>query len=177
MRTVYGTIISFIAAPALAAATPTEISGSHDNADVAAIEQVVLSATMGWKEYDVVQATNEYADDAYFFNAFGRERNGKSAISELIGQVLDSPGYRAGKKTPVEIRSIRFVRPDVAIVHTYWETIGQLGQDNVPVGPRRSHTFRTLVKRDGHWQTDSFVVSDERSDASPPEPRLSRAAR
>jgi uncharacterized protein (TIGR02246 family) len=176
MRTIFGTLIAAIAAPALAA--PTEISGSHDKADVAAIEQVVLSATMGWKEYDVARATSEYADDAYFFNAFGRERNGRAAISEFIGQVLNSPGYRAGRKSPVEVRSIRFLRRDVAIVHTYWETVGQLSQDNTPVGLRRSHTFRTLVKRDGHWQTDSFVVSDERdSGALPSEPTPSETVK
>jgi uncharacterized protein (TIGR02246 family) len=168
MRTIFGLIVTTIAASALAAAGSTRISGSHANADVAAIEQIVLSGTMGWKEYDVERATSEYAEDAYFFNAFGRERHGKAAIRELIAGVLESPGYRAGKKTPVEIRSIRFLRPDIAVVHTYWETLGQLNQDGMAVGPRRSHTFRTMVKRHGRWQTDSFVVSDERDGGAPP---------
>lgn len=168
MRTIFGMIVTAITAPAIAAAEPTRISGAHANSDVSAIEQVVLDGTMGWKEYDLARATNEYADEAYFFNAFGRERNGKAAIRELIGGVLESRGYRAGKKTPVEIRSIRFLRPDIAIVHTYWETLGQLNQDSATVGPRRSHTFRTMVKRHGRWQTDTFIVSDERDSGAPP---------
>lgn len=167
MRIIFG-IVTTIAATTIASAEPTTISGEHHKADVAAIEQVVLSGTMGWMEYDVERATKEYSDDAYFFNAFGRERTGREAIKELIGGVLDSPGYRAGKKTPVEIRSIRFLRPDIAIVHTYWETMGQLNRDGTTLGPRRSHTFRTMVKRDSHWQTDSFIVSDERDRGAPP---------
>lgn len=167
MRTSFG-IITAITAFALGSAEPTKISGAHHDVDIPAIEQVVLSGTMGWQEYDPVRATNEFADDAYFFNAFGRERAGKAAISEFIGRVLESPGYRAGKKTPVEIRSIRFLRPDIAIVHTYWETLGQVNGDGTAVGPRRSHTFRTMVKRHGRWQTDSFIVSDERERVAVP---------
>jgi uncharacterized protein (TIGR02246 family) len=171
MRKIFSALMGLMALSEVAAAEPTEITGSHADLDVVAVKQVVLSATMGWKEYDVARATSEYADDAYFFNAFGRERNGKAAISAFIAQVLKSPEYRAGKKTPVEVRSIRFLRPDVAIVHTYWETVGQLNQDNTSIGPRRSHTFRTLVKQDGRWQTDSLVVSDERNGgALPPGP-------
>lgn len=168
MRMIIATVAALISLPELAAADPTQISGAHADTDVVAIREIVLSATQGWMEYDVERATSEYADDAYFFNAFGRERNGKEAIAEFIGGVLKSAGYRAGKKTPVEVRSIRFLRPDLAIVHTYWETVGQLNQDETAVGVRRSHIFRTMVKRNERWQTDSFIVSDERTGGARP---------
>ena len=40
--------------------------------------------------------------------------------------------------------------------------MGQLTSSGQPVGDRHTHIFRTLVKRQGRWRTDSFVVQDER---------------
>jgi uncharacterized protein (TIGR02246 family) len=170
MHKIFLALMVLMALPEVAAAEPTEIIGTRADRDVLAIREVVLNATRGWMEYDVARAVSEYTHDAYFFNAFGRERKGVPAIIEFIGGVLQSAGYRAGKKTPVEIRSIRFLRSDLAIVHTYWETTGQLNQDGTAVGPRRSHTFRIMEKRRDRWRTNSFIVSDERSPVtiSPP---------
>jgi uncharacterized protein (TIGR02246 family) len=163
MRKIFAALIALMALPGIAGAKPTEITGEHADRDVFAIREVVLNATRGWMEFDVARATSEFADDAYFLNAFGRERKGAPAIKEFIGGVLQSAGYRAGKKTPVELRSIRFLRSNLVIVHTYWETAGQLTQDGTAVGARRSHTFRIMEERRHRWRTNSFIVSDERS--------------
>lgn len=177
VRKFYPALMVLMALPDVATADPTEITGSHAERDVVAIREVVLNATTGWMEYDVARATGEYADNAYFFNAFGSERIGVPAITEFIGGVLGSAGYRAGRKTPVEIRSIRFLRPDLAIVHTYWETTGQLNQDGTAAGPIRSHTFRIMEKRRNLWRTNSFIVSDERLSATVSPPATPESAR
>lgn len=57
---------------------------------------------------------------------------------------------------------VRFLSPNVALVHNYAETTGQLTNSGQPFGDRKTHIFRVLVKRQGRWLTDSFQVMDER---------------
>ena len=114
------------------------------------------------------RATAEYAEDAYFFNAFGRERRGKAAIQELIGRVLASPGFRAGQKGPLQVTAIEFLTATLAMVHTIEETLGQKQLSGADLGPRRTHIFRLVRKGDQGWQTRAFIVSDERSGGTLP---------
>jgi uncharacterized protein (TIGR02246 family) len=132
-------------------------------ADVDVIKRVVSDATAGWDAFDAARACAEYADDAYFFNAFGRERRGKAAITELITRVLASPGFRAGNKGPLQFVGIDFVTPDLVIVHTVEDTLGQQQMSGAELGPRRTHIFRLMRRVPSGWQTHSFIVSDERS--------------
>jgi uncharacterized protein (TIGR02246 family) len=141
-------------------------------AAVDAIKRIVSDATAGWDAFDASRACAEYRDDAYFFNAFGRERRGKAAITELITRVLASPGFRAGTKGPLQFVDIEFVTPELAMVHTVQETLGQQQMSGSELGPRRSHIFRLMRKTPTAWQTQSFIVSDERSGGTlPPDDR------
>ena len=158
------------------AASAQPIAAIHGSAaDVGAIKRLVSDATDGWDAFDVERATAEYTEDAYFLNAFGRERRGRAAIKELIGRVLASPGFRAGRKGPLQITSIEFLTPTLAMVHTTQETLGQKQLSGSDLGPRRSHIFRLVWKGDGGWQTRAFIVSDERSGGTlPPEGQPAR---
>jgi uncharacterized protein (TIGR02246 family) len=160
LRKVWWAVLFAIAS--LAAHADDTLTGPDRAADVAAITAIVVSAYDGWATFDPVRATAEYAPDAYFFNAFGRERRGRAAIAELIGQVLRTPGYRAGRKGPLKIISVEFPAPTIALVHTLQETLGQQRADGSELGPRRSHIFRMMAKTDAGWQTQAFIVSDER---------------
>jgi len=135
------------------------------------IEQLVSDATHGWDTFNVVAATAEYADDASWFNAFGRQRHGKAAIRELVGRILASPGYRSGKKSELKIDRIEFLRPDLALVHTTQDTLGQRQLDGTEAGPRRTHIFRIVQKSGQRWLTRVWIASDQRDGGTiAPEP-------
>jgi len=150
----------------MAQPSPTDAPGRA--AAVDAIKRVVSDATAGWDGFDASRACAEYSDDAYFFNAFGRQRRGKAAITELITRVLASPGFRAGTKGPLQFVDIDFVAPELVMVHTVQETLGQKQMSGSELGPRRSHIFRLMRKAPAGWQTQSFIVSDERSGGTLP---------
>src|SRR5919106_5237857 len=128
-------------------------SVDQQSSDVQQIKQIISEATRGWDEFDLAAATAEYADDASWFNAFGRERHGRAAIQELVGRVLASPGFRAGKKGQLEFGGLQFLRPDLVMVHTTQETLGQKQLGGADLGPRRTHIFRLMQKTGPRWQT------------------------
>lgn len=174
MRTILAAALALLFLSAHAYAAETQVSGRHAAREVAAIRQTIEHAAQGWVEGDAARAASEYADDAYFLNAFGRERSGRAAIRQFLEQLFASPGFRAGRGGPLNIVSIRFVHPRVALVHVFGETRGQLQADGSQLGARRTHVFRLMRRRGGVWRTDSYIVSDERSGGSlAPEPAAS----
>lgn len=139
------------------------MSGPHAKADEAVILTMVAAANLAWETGNAAQAVLEYTDDAYWINAFGIEKHGKAEILPFLTRLFANAGFNAALPTkPRATSSVRFISPDVALVHDYAETTGQLTNSGQPVGERHTHIFRTLVKRQGRWLTDSFVVQDER---------------
>jgi uncharacterized protein (TIGR02246 family) len=140
-----------------------KIEGKHSSEDVAAIQKVVTDAVdQGWGKFDVAHTMAEYTPGAYWINAYGIEKDGKEEIEKFVTRIFAAPGMRHRKQLPLLFRSIRFIRPDIALVHTRQDTTDQLKADGTPEGDRVSHVFRIMLKRDGKWLTDSFQVMDEK---------------
>jgi uncharacterized protein (TIGR02246 family) len=156
--------IVFTIVPVVAAQTAEpKIEGEHSSEDVAAIQKVVADAVdEGWAKFDVAHAMAEYTPGAYWINAYGIEKEGKQEIEKFITRIFAAPGMRHRKQLPLVFRSIRFIRPDIALIHTRQDTTDQLKADGTPEGDRVSHVFRMMLKRDGKWLTDSFQVMDEK---------------
>lgn len=160
----------FAMVPLVAAAQNAEpkIEGEHSAEDVAAIQKVVTDAVdEGWGKFDVAHTTAEYTPGAYWINAYGIEKEGKEEIEKFVTRIFAAPGMRHRKQLPLVFRLIRFIRPDIALVHTRQDTIDQLKADGTPEGSRVSHVFRIMLKREGKWLTDSFQVMDEKPSSRP----------
>lgn len=150
-------------APTPASAPPAITGAAHAAAAEAAVRAVVQAANAAWMAGQVDQAMAEYTDDAYWINAFGIERHGRAEIQPFLTRLFANAGFRAATPTtPFTIQAIRFVGPDVALVHVYAASTGQLTNSGQPLGDRKTHVFRMLVRRQGRWLTDSFQVLDER---------------
>ncbi|MDQ6786298.1 MAG: SgcJ/EcaC family oxidoreductase [Acidobacteriota bacterium] len=156
-------LLTVIASSVFAQETPVKIEGKHKIKDEAAIQKVVAYAWNGWSKGEPDQAVTEYTNDAYWLNAFGIEKHGKAEIKTFLTDILARPGFRAGRsQIPTHIVLIRFIRPDVASVQTYSESIGQIDKNGKPVGQRKPYIFRIMTKLKGKWLTESFRVMDVR---------------
>jgi uncharacterized protein (TIGR02246 family) len=145
-----------------------KIEGDHSAEDVAAIQKVVSDAVdEGWGKFDVAHTMAEYTPGAYWINAFGIEKEGKEEIEKFVTRIFGAPGMRNRKQVPLVFKSIRFIRPDIALVHTRQDTTDQLKADGTPEGDRKSHVFRIMLKQGGKWLTDSFQVMDEKPGPRP----------
>jgi uncharacterized protein (TIGR02246 family) len=140
-----------------------KIDGVHAPEDVTAIQKVVSDAVdNGWGKLEVAPAVAEYTPGAYWINAYGVEKEGKEEIEKFLVRIFAGAGMRHRKQLPLVFKSIKFIRPEIALVHTLQGATDQLKSDGTPEGDRKSHVFRIMLKQDGKWLTDTFQVLDER---------------
>lgn len=141
-----------IAGPALAAET---------QADEAAIRAIVERWDNGWARFDADLASQDYAADADWTNAFGLSRKGRTEIHEFLARIYKSAQITPRRSTPSR-SEIRFPRPDVAAAASYRETVGQKTQSGDVYPTRKTRDLRVLVKENGRWVIVSHLIADEK---------------
>jgi hypothetical protein len=74
-----------------------------------------------------------------------------------------SANYKAGVSTPdSEKLDVRFVRPDVAVVHSYLEIVGQIDPTTEKAMPtRKIHIQYVLSKESSSWLIQAELIMDE----------------
>ncbi len=102
-----------------------------------------------------------YADDADWLNAFGVRQKGAADIEAWYRRMLAGPAFASAQLT-MQPSDIRFIRPDVAVVHTTFEVIGQRTRSGQEMPPRRGHQFRVMTKEQGRWVIAWHVIMDEK---------------
>jgi uncharacterized protein (TIGR02246 family) len=135
---------------------PSSQAGAPE--DDAAIREIIGRWDSLWRGADTATALQDYAEDADWMEAFGVYRRGRTEIVRFFAP--NGPMHR--DTSPSRI-SIRYVRPDVAVVWSYYETAGQhsvSGQNTYPV--RKTHSLRVLTKEKGRWAIISQLIMDEK---------------
>lgn len=129
--------------------------------DEAAVMQIVTNWDKGWETLDAGLACQDYSEDADWINAFGRKRKGRGQIQEFLARGFKSFGMASLRGTSSSV-SLRFVRPDVAVVLAYRETMGQKSSSGQEYPKRKTHSLRVLVKEQGKWAIMSHLIMDEK---------------
>ncbi len=97
-----------------------------DKAREQAIRQQLARFYQGWNEHDADRMVAIYADDIDHVNVFAQWHQGKQAVRQALAQFHAGPGKNSRKTYTVE--KIRFLKPDVALVHVRsLSTVGNLG--------------------------------------------------
>jgi len=119
--------------------------------DEGAIQEILQQFETAWNAYDSVSLAALFAEDANFIHIFGGQLDGRTAI-EAAHRVIFDTIYR-GSHASFMLRSIRFVRPDVAVVfaraHVKFKENSEM---------REIETRPTLivVKEQAKWQIVAF---------------------
>jgi uncharacterized protein (TIGR02246 family) len=111
-----------------------------------------------------------YAPDAVWINAFGRRREGPDSIEAFLSLLYADSGYADSRLVRQEAPEVRFIRPDVAVVHEYHEREGQRLADGSVIPVRRVHTTFVLSKETDRWLVRYQFIGDERERARLPAP-------
>lgn len=149
----------FIVIAVLAAVSVAQISTSKG--DQVLIEQVVENWNKAWQTKDAQLAAQDYSDDADWTNAFGMKRKGRAEIEKILTQVFSIPSVMAGQSKTIE-QSVRFIKPDVALVWTRVERAGQRAPSGAELGTRQTSHLRVLMKSERRWKIVSHLISDAR---------------
>ena len=105
-----------------------------------------------------------FAADVDWTNAWGRRLHGLEELSRFWEDARHDQDYLAGKVAPESVKTdVRFVRPDVAVVHSYAERVGQIDSTTGKVIPtRKIHRQCVVSKEDGKWLIQSELIMDEK---------------
>jgi uncharacterized protein (TIGR02246 family) len=119
--------------------------------DEGAIQAILQQIEAAWNAYDSVGIAALFAEDANFIQIFGGQLDGRTAI-EAAHRVIFNTIYR-GSHASFMLRSIRFVRPDVAVVFARAHV--KFKENNET---REIETRPTLivVKEQAKWQIVTF---------------------
>jgi len=130
-------------------------------ADVVAIEAVIQRWDAGWVAFDAALASQDYADDADWTNAFGIYRKGRAEIHSYLHHIYQTPQLVFRKSTP-SVSSIRFISHEVAVVISYRETVGQKTLSGAEYPTRKTRDSRVLLLVKGKWEVVSHLVADQK---------------
>ena len=140
------------------AQTPNqEVGTKQDTLDILAIYRLNIEDK---GDLRILQET--WSADARWVNAFGRVFTGRDTIMNWLDALYRRPGYAASYIARQDDPEIRFLRPDVVIVHEYHEREGQIINDQV-TPTRKIHSTYLLTKENGKWLIRDKVTMDERA--------------
>lgn len=116
-------------------------------AEETAIQDVVKQLEDAWNASDSRSFAAQFAEDATFIQIFGGQLDGRAAIEGSHRAIFDT--IYKGSKASFTLRSIRFVRPDVAIALTVAHLKFFQGAETREMETRPT---MVMVKHGAEWQ-------------------------
>ena len=119
--------------------------------DAAAIRANVEQMVKGWNMKSGAEFAKPFAEDADYIIINGMLLKGREAIGQQHQRIFDTV-YK-DTKLKIEIRQIRFLRSDVAIIHTKANIVKK---DEVFPAVAGAFPSFVLSKEGGKWQIVAF---------------------
>ena len=115
--------------------------------DEQAVQRILDQLQAAWNSFDAQAWASQFADDATFIHIFGGQLDGRAAIEGAHRTIFDT--IYKGSRLTIELRRIRFVRPDVAVVLAEMHLVLPQG---APVPNFDTRPTLVVVKEQGTWQ-------------------------
>jgi uncharacterized protein (TIGR02246 family) len=121
--------------------------------DEAAIKSIALARVESFNRHEP-PPSGSFTADADFVNVYGMWRKGPAEIENRQKERMETVLKDAQIKL-LDLR-IRFIRPDVAIVHELHEMSGMRDDAGEIMPPHQEHGIRVLVKEQDKWLITAF---------------------
>lgn len=130
-------------------------------ADEKEIKAIETRFNEAWNRHDPDGMVESLAEDAQFITVNGVWMKSRAEFDGLVRRLHGATGpLRASMRETLET-DIRFLAPDVAMVHSRFRISGDIGDDGKPES-RDGCGIRVVHKRDGHWFTVAVQNTDVR---------------
>ena len=116
-----------------------------------AIQDIVKQFEDAWNRSDSAGIAALFAEDANFIHLFGGQLDGRTAIEASHRAIFDT--IYKGSHASFNLQSIRFVRPDVAVVFTRARVDFKEGYEKRELEARPT---MIAAKEHGKWQIVAF---------------------
>ncbi len=124
---------------------------SHDETTIRDLETGLCEA---WNRHDAETYASFFVEDGDCVNVVGWWWKGRPLIES---KVADSHVliFRESNITNNEIH-LRFLTPEIAVVHIRWSMVGNRNPDGSPGLPRKGIQTHVLQKKAGKWRIVAF---------------------
>ncbi len=122
--------------------------------DEAAIRAVLVFATETFNKHDAAAYSRLFTDDGQLTNVAGQFADGRPAIEKFLAAGFAGRLKQATQSTQNVM--IRFIRPDVAIVHVTNQISGFIEADGTTEPPHNEFSIRVFEKDNGLWRMAAF---------------------
>jgi len=130
----------------LAASTNTHAQTKADEEAVRKLPQAFCDA---WAKHDGHELAKIMADDVDFVTVATIYLHGRSDVEKFHVRLLTGR-FKESTNTPLQT-TVRFLRPDMAVVHWSWKIEGDKNRDGTPRQPRYGMMTMVAEKRSGNW--------------------------
>jgi uncharacterized protein (TIGR02246 family) len=165
IRTVLILIMPFIAA----------ISAAQGKPDEAAIRSILREEVTAWNKGDAQTYSQHFAQDGTFTNILGMFFTGHQAFLDRHEEIFK--GMFRGTVLTQDVVSLKFVRPDTAVVETLtwisgFSTSGPPpGTHTDAKGRLRTRLLQLMVKDSDGWKIAVYHNVDVKPTVTAPEPQ------
>jgi uncharacterized protein (TIGR02246 family) len=128
-----------------------------NKADEEAIRQIELGFNEAWGRHDAHGMVESMADDAHFVTVNGAWTKTRAEYLELMTRLHGAGGPFRSSTRETPVMDIRFLVPDVAMMHSRFHIYGDIDE------PERTGIGTRVVRRiDGQWRTVAVQNTDVR---------------
>jgi len=160
--------------PVLAIALAATIAAlAQPSSDEIVIRNIIQEEITAWNAGDAVAYARHFAADGTFTNVRGQFFTGRQAFIDRHDYVFK--GQFHGSTLKQDIVSLKFVRPDVAVVEVLTSVTGiqklSPGTSTDDKGRLRTRLLQVIAKDGGEWKIVAYHNIDVKSDVPAPDPQ------
>lgn len=134
-------------------------------ADEKAIRDIETRWEQAWNRHDVQAMVRDFAPEVDVVNLSGAWMRGRDSFqASLVALHRDKVKESVWKMEEI---NVKFLTPEIALVHAYWNTHGERNPDGSPIPPRRGLYTRVEEKRDGQW----IIIASHATEVLPSAPK------
>jgi len=131
--------------------------------DEDAIRALEQSFNAAWDAHDPDALAEPLVDDAQFITVNGAWTTSRAGFRDLMQRLHGASGpYRSSTRRTPEMH-VRFLAPDIAILHSRFWIDGEALHDALSQSSRESVGMRVVRKIDGRWR----IVATQNTDVRP----------
>lgn len=158
------------AATSFSAAAQSGAAKQDTSADEKAVRALLDQMVSGWAEGSGEKFAAPFAEHADYVVVNGMHLKGREAIARGHQQIFDT--FYKGTKVAGRIESVRFLRPDVALMHVaaMLPAPGEAADPNAPDYKPTARITIVAVKEGGKWQIEAFQNTPIQAPAGAPQP-------
>ncbi len=141
--------------------------------DETAVRNIIQEEITAWNSSDAAAYSRHFAADGTFTNIRGEFFSGRQPFIEKHDNLFKGPFH--GSTLKQDIVSLKFVRPDVAVVEVLTSVTGIQklfpGTNTDDKGRLRTRLLQVVVKDGGEWRITAYHNTDVKSGVPVPDPQ------